>query len=217
MYYYRSRRCHRPCGSRWNGAVTRRLRPCSSSRADQGPGLLVMSGIPGHEPTDPVRASDGPTLRPRTQASATVGPTHRAEARQAAKPGAYPASTAPASRPEAFCFNPGIYQSGVQELRRSRSARASRHPQAGRILLQERHGHRRSDHSGAAHPASAAGVASCSYPCNSRCIFSGNNAVRIALNAGTKWPPTRPVRRDRSDGWAGNEVETSGRTRLLTC
>lgn len=55
------------------------------------------------------------------------------------------------------------------------------------------------------------GVALMFDECLNTCIFSGNNALTIALNVGTKFPPgTSGVAATAAVDWAGLKVETSG-------
>ena len=47
--------------------------------------------------------------------------------------------------------------------------------------------------------------------CNNQCIFNGNNALTIALNAGNKWPPgTSGTSATAARDWNNRLVETSG-------
>jgi hypothetical protein len=56
-----------------------------------------------------------------------------------------------------------------------------------------------------------AGVTLMFDECNNQCIFSGNNALTIALNAGTKYPPgTSGTSAIAARDWNNRAVETSG-------
>ena len=60
-------------------------------------------------------------------------------------------------------------------------------------------------------PAPATGVALMFDECNNQCIFSGNNALTIALNAGTKFPPgTSGSAPKAAIDWNNQPVQTSG-------
>jgi Flp pilus assembly protein TadG len=111
-----------------------------------------------------------------------------------------------------YCYNPGIYQSGsgaknatitvgtgdVGLLKPGAYYLKSGMDIGGRII-------------GGYVPAPATGVALMFDECRNACIFSGNNAVTIALNAGTKFPPgAAGTAAAAAVDWAGNPVVTSG-------
>lgn len=108
-----------------------------------------------------------------------------------------------------YCYNPGVYDTtNAKQLSIGTGDVGLLMPGAyylksgldvsGRIL-------------GGYRPAPANGVALMFDECSAQCIFSGNNAVTIALNSGTKFPPgssgTSPA---AAIDWNGQLVQTSG-------
>jgi Flp pilus assembly protein TadG len=108
-----------------------------------------------------------------------------------------------------FCFNPGVYDTtNAKQLSIGTGDVGLLMPGAyyfksgldvsGRIL-------------GGYRPAPAHGVALMFDECSAQCIFSGNNALTISLNAGTKFPPgAAGTSALAAIDWNGQLVETSG-------
>jgi hypothetical protein len=108
-----------------------------------------------------------------------------------------------------FCYNPGVYDTtNPKQLSISTGDVALLMPGAyyfksgldigGRLL-------------GGYRPAPSNGVAMMFDECSAQCIFNGNNAVTIALNAGTKFPPgASGTGSAAAVDWNGQLVQTSG-------
>jgi hypothetical protein len=111
-----------------------------------------------------------------------------------------------------FCFNPGIYQtvSGPSRAQIVLGTGEVGLLKPGAYYLTEG-----MDISGriiGGYEENSPGVALMFDECStSACIFSGNNALTISLNAGTKWPPGSAGNPAKAAiDWAGLKVETSG-------
>ena len=113
------------------------------------------------------------------------------------------------SASQIYCYNPGIYDSGnnraqivvgtgdVALLKPGAYYLKKGLDVGGRLL--------------GGYEPSAPGVALMFDECLNTCIFSGNNATTIALNAGTKFPPgSAGVSATAAVDWAGQLVQTSG-------
>ncbi len=108
-----------------------------------------------------------------------------------------------------YCYNPGIYDSG--------SNRAQIVVATGDVALLKPgayHLKKGLDVSGrlvGGYEPGAPGVAVMFDECLNTCIFSGNAAKTIALNAGTKFPPgTSGTAATAAVDWDNKKVETSG-------
>ena len=122
------------------------------------------------------------------------------------------ASIAATSASRVYCYEPGIYTGSTGSKSATITAGTANVAllKPGAFYLREG-----LDVSGSlvgGYEPGSKGVAIMFDECPNKCIFNGNNATIIALNAGTKFPATfgGGVAATAAIDWAGNPVQTSG-------
>lgn len=109
-----------------------------------------------------------------------------------------------------YCYNPGIYNSGGNNARIVDGTGEVTILKPGAYWL--RKGMDIGSRLVGGYEPGRPGVALVFDPCsNVQCNFKGNNALTIALNVGTAFPPgSAGVHATAAIDWAGNPVQTSG-------
>ena len=117
---------------------------------------------------------------------------------------------ASASPDKIYCYNPGIYDSGGNNARIIDGTGEVTILKPGAYYL--RKGLDIGSHLVGGYEPGRRGVALVFDECsNVQCNFKGNNALTIALNVGTAFPPgSAGVNATAAIDWAGNPVQTSG-------
>ena len=109
-----------------------------------------------------------------------------------------------------YCYNPGIYSSA------SNNARISHSSNTDIVLLKPgayylRKGLNIGGHVVGGYDPGQPGVALMFDECGNTCDFDGNNALTIAMNVGTQFPPgSSGTTALPAVDWAGNQVITTG-------
>lgn len=165
----------------------------------------VMAGAPTY--ADARTSEAGSVGSPVTQASVVGGPCEAEAAK--VDPARYTfMATQPADK--IFCYEPGIYDSS--------NNRAQIVVGTGEVALLKPGAYylkKGLDVGGrliGGYEAGSRGVALMFDECLNTCIFAGNNALTIALNAGTRFPPTYGGGAPATAAldWSNQKVETSG-------